>query len=473
MAAGRSHVYVQITSLAVIDLICLITGSVIGVVVRLGHEEVREYVFLHLEGWLLLVGSVILANHLAGSYRIQYTFSRFNLIVKWAFSLFFALLILSITSYAWFTVLLGRGVLVISLSLYSFLALTLKLLVYRKLFRSEAFQCRAAILGTGKRARRLRAMIENKAVLPAHRTVAFVDVDGGREQAEKDDGFLDGVVVFDCDRGALEDIVRSLDVKLMVIGLEDMSELAQFYSQLRRLRFEGIEILTPLQVSEIYNGSTPLDQVSEELLMQVGMESSLPLISREKRLFDIVIGVLASVILMPFALVITAVVKFSAPRSPVMYTQLRIGHFGRRFRILKFRTMREGAEAETGPVWATAGDSRITLVGRILRRFRVDEIPQFINVLRGDMSIVGPRPERPELAAELAKKIPYYAERENVMPGLTGWAQVRYPYGSSVEDAARKLEYDLYYIKHFSLRLDLQILLSTLRIILFSKERSV
>jgi lipopolysaccharide/colanic/teichoic acid biosynthesis glycosyltransferase len=153
----------------------------------------------------------------------------------------------------------------------------------------------------------------------------------------------------------------------------------------------------------------------------------------------------------------------------VFYRQTRVGQFGRPFTIVKFRTMAPDAEARTGPVWSAKGDARVTRLGSVLRTFRVDEIPQFVNVLRGEMSMVGPRPERPELIGELEKRIPYFSERLNVLPGLTGWAQVRYPYGSTIEDARRKLEYDLYYIKHLSLRLDLQIILSTLRVVVFGK----
>jgi len=163
--------------------------------------------------------------------------------------------------------------------------------------------------------------------------------------------------------------------------------------------------------------------------------------------------------------VIALAIKLAEPGAPVLYVQERVGRFGEPFRIRKFRTMRQDAEAGTGPVWAGQDDPRVTPLGRFLRRFRLDEIPQFLNVLVGEMSIVGPRPERPEIARELEKVIPYFRERENVMPGLTGWAQIRHPYGRTAEDAVRKLEYDLYYIKHMSLALDLQIVLSTLRII--------
>jgi lipopolysaccharide/colanic/teichoic acid biosynthesis glycosyltransferase len=171
------------------------------------------------------------------------------------------------------------------------------------------------------------------------------------------------------------------------------------------------------------------------------------------------------------ALAVAAAIKISAPREAVMYSQRRAGQFGKIFRIHKFRTMRPGVEKETGPVWSPLSDSRITRLGRVLRRFRLDEIPQIVNILRGEMSIVGPRPERPELIEQVVEVIPYYAERENVVPGLTGWAQIRYPYGSTIEDAARKLEYDLYYIKHLSFSLDVQVILSTIRIVLLGKEK--
>jgi lipopolysaccharide/colanic/teichoic acid biosynthesis glycosyltransferase len=245
----------------------------------------------------------------------------------------------------------------------------------------------------------------------------------------------------------------------------------RLYPSLRRLRFSGVETLTPLHVEEMYSGRTPLELVDEEYLTQASLESEMPVVRRMKRVMDIMLSLVGVVVFAPLALAIAAAIKLCAPTQPVVYSQQRTGQFGRPFRIYKFRTMRPAAEKDTGPVWSGASDPRVTAVGRILRRFRLDEILQIVNILRGEMSIVGPRPERPEIIARLTEALPHYAERENVMPGLTGWAQIRYPYGSSVEDAARKLEFDLYYIKHLSLSLDLQIILSTLRIVMLGKER--
>jgi len=155
-------------------------------------------------------------------------------------------------------------------------------------------------------------------------------------------------------------------------------------------------------------------------------------------------------------------------RGPVLYKQERVGKNGRRFTLMKFRSMRVDAEKD-GPVWAQTDDQRMTRVGRIIRKIRVDEIPQFWSILRGDMNFVGPRPEREHFIAQLAEEIPYYEQRHLIAPGLTGWAQIKYPYGASIEDARQKLQYDLYYIKKQSLTLDAIIMFETIKTILFGR----
>jgi lipopolysaccharide/colanic/teichoic acid biosynthesis glycosyltransferase len=163
-------------------------------------------------------------------------------------------------------------------------------------------------------------------------------------------------------------------------------------------------------------------------------------------------------------------IKLDSP-GPVLFRQSRLGKNGSVFILNKFRSMREDAEAGTGPVWAQEDDPRVTRVGRILRKLRLDELPQLLNVLVGDMSFIGPRPERPEFVYQLQKQIPFYMARLSVKPGVTGWAQVRYRYGASVEDALEKLQYDLYYIKNLSLFLDLLVLINTVQVVLFARGR--
>lgn len=189
-----------------------------------------------------------------------------------------------------------------------------------------------------------------------------------------------------------------------------------------------------------------------------------------KRLFDLVFGSLVLLISWPLMLlVVAAIVVEDGFTAPKLYRQTRVGHRGREYQILKFRSMIENAESDSGAVWATENDSRVTLVGRIIRKFRLDELPQIFNVLRGEMSFVGPRPERPEFVQTLSSAIPFYNERHMVKPGITGWAQLRYPYGSTDEDALQKLQYDLFYIKNQSIVLDMFLILQTLEVVLFGK----
>jgi sugar transferase (PEP-CTERM system associated) len=189
-----------------------------------------------------------------------------------------------------------------------------------------------------------------------------------------------------------------------------------------------------------------------------------------KRLFDITISLAGLIMALPLMVLSAIAIKLESS-GPIFYRQPRLGQNGCVFILNKFRSMRQDAEKETGPVWSARRDSRITRVGSILRRTRLDELPQLLNVLVGHMSFIGPRPERPEFVAELQRQIPYYMERLAVKPGITGWAQVKYEYGSSLEDAVEKLQYDLYYIKNLSLFLDLLIVLNTVQVVLFARGR--
>jgi sugar transferase (PEP-CTERM system associated) len=189
-----------------------------------------------------------------------------------------------------------------------------------------------------------------------------------------------------------------------------------------------------------------------------------------KRTLDITASFLGLMVFLPLIPFIILAIKLDSP-GPILFKQVRVGHGDKPFTLMKFRSMRQDAESRTGAVWSQENDPRITKVGNFLRRSRLDEIPQLLNILKGDMSVVGPRPERPEFVGELKKRIPYYSERHYVKPGLTGWAQVCYPYGSSVEDAIEKLRYDLYYIKNISILLDFYIILKTFGVVLLGKGR--
>jgi exopolysaccharide biosynthesis polyprenyl glycosylphosphotransferase len=187
-----------------------------------------------------------------------------------------------------------------------------------------------------------------------------------------------------------------------------------------------------------------------------------------KRAIDLTLSIVLGILALP-AMILTAIAIWLESGGPILYCQERVGENGRTFTLCKFRSMRQDAEQAGTPVWARAGDDRVTRVGRVIRKTRFDELPQLWNVVRGDMSFVGPRPERPFFVQELARAIPFYQERHSVKPGITGWAQVKYRYGSSVEDAMEKLRYDLYYIKHLSIFFDLTIVFDTVKVVLFRK----
>ena len=178
-------------------------------------------------------------------------------------------------------------------------------------------------------------------------------------------------------------------------------------------------------------------------------------------------ALIGALLALPIIIVTAILIKLES-RGPIFYKQERVGKNGRTFVLTKFRSMRVDAEKE-GPVWASKGDDRATRVGRIIRKVRIDEIPQFWNILKGEMSFVGPRPERPHFVAQLAQEIPYYEQRHLIAPGLTGWAQIKYPYGASIEDARQKLQYDLFYIKNMSIALDLFIIANTVKTVLMRR----
>ncbi|KJU83012.1 undecaprenyl-phosphate galactosephosphotransferase [Candidatus Magnetobacterium bavaricum] len=190
---------------------------------------------------------------------------------------------------------------------------------------------------------------------------------------------------------------------------------------------------------------------------------------RAKRLIDVLLSITFIILLAPFMLLVALIIKLES-NGPALYMQKRVGQNEEPFKLRKFRSMVRDAE-KNGPAWAAVSDPRITKVGRVIRRLRIDELPQLFNILKGEMSFVGPRPERPAFISQLQEQIPYYSFRHIVKPGLTGWAQINYKYGASIEDAAKKLEYDIYYIKNFSLIFDIQIILRTIRVVLFGEEK--
>lgn len=258
-----------------------------------------------------------------------------------------------------------------------------------------------------------------------------------------------------CREHRAEKIVVTLDDKRGQMPIEE----------LMACKLQGLQIVTGIKFYEELAGKILVEKVNPSwIIFSEGFKSSR-MTAVAKRVIDVVVSAAGLTATLPLCLLTALVIKLESP-GPVFYFQERVGEKGKAFRVVKFRSMRVDAEKD-GPVWAGANDHRTTRFGRFIRKIRMDEVPQMWNVLRGEMSCVGPRPERPVFVVHLARMIPYYSLRHNVKPGITGWAQINYPYGASDEDALRKLEYDLYYIKNMSLRMDLGIIFMTAKTVLF------
>tara|TARA_R110000782_G_scaffold119516_1_gene210181 strand:- start:783 stop:2168 length:1386 start_codon:yes stop_codon:yes gene_type:complete len=267
----------------------------------------------------------------------------------------------------------------------------------------------------------------------------------------------------------LTKLAKSYAADEIVVALEDRRGSLPF-RELLDCVFHDINVIELPDFLERESGKIRTDLINpSSLIFSPGFRTST---ARRyfKRAFDLVICSAILLVAWPLMLCVAiAILIEDGFRAPVIYRQVRVGYKGADFSIFKFRSMSVDAESGTGAVWAQENDSRVTRVGKFIRKARLDELPQLINVLRGDMSFVGPRPERPEFVKKLAKEIPYYIERHMVKPGITGWAQLRYPYGSSDEDALQKLQFDLYYIKNQSVTLDAVLMLQTLEVVLFGK----
>ena len=269
--------------------------------------------------------------------------------------------------------------------------------------------------------------------------------------------------------GRLIELCERFDVDEIVVAVDDRRRNFPI-RELLECRFAGVDVTELLTFLERESGRVRIDVLNPSwIIFGEGFRRG-SLRQLTSRVLDLIAGTVLLVAAVP--LVIAAVIAIKVEdglAAPVLYRQERVGFGGRIFRLMKFRSMRVDAEAPGEARWAQRNDPRVTRVGAVIRRLRVDELPQILNVLRGDMSLVGPRPERPEFVEELAEKIPYYVERHCIKPGITGWAQLCYPYGSSEQDAIEKLQYDLYYIKNNSLLLDLVILVQTAEVALFGK----
>lgn len=267
------------------------------------------------------------------------------------------------------------------------------------------------------------------------------------------------------------DLMARIDSRQLIYVVQDMALGQEALQLLMQKKMQGYYVLTISQFYEQILRKIPVELVSmRDLIFETGFElTSRMFLQRTKRVIDIFLSLLIFLLTWPLIFIFGLLHKLESA-GPIFYSQTRTGKQGENFTIYKLRSMRVDAEGKKA-IWATTDDPRITKIGKFIRLTRIDELPQLWNVLKGDMSFIGPRPERPEFNVSLAEQIPFYDIRHSVRPGLTGWAQVRYPYGASVEDAKEKLQYELFYIKNYSLLLDMEILVKTIFVVLFGKGR--
>ncbi|MEC4888819.1 MAG: TIGR03013 family PEP-CTERM/XrtA system glycosyltransferase [Nitrospira sp.] len=329
----------------------------------------------------------------------------------------------------------------------------------RGLWRMPGLKKRILILGTGQLAVDLCQVITSR----NRWLVEIVGFLGGKTQRVETRLVNPGIVgTYD----QLSEVVEQHRVDTIVVCLEDRRSVLPVQALLDS-KAMGLEVLDGHHLFEEASGRLSIDSLRPSaLIFSTGFRRRLPsLVS--KRLLDVVASAVGLVVLTPLFILLAAVIRLDSP-GPVFYRQVRVGLRGRPYMIWKFRSMRQDAE-KSGPRWAQANDPRISRVGWWLRKTRLDELPQLINVLKGDMSLVGPRPERPVFVQDLRVNIPYYDIRHTVRPGVTGWAQVKFRYGASQEDSHTKLQYDLYYVKNLSLLLDLKILMHTIRVVMLGE----
>jgi sugar transferase (PEP-CTERM system associated) len=452
----------RVMALVLLETMLIVSAVAVAAYIRVGAAGWQLLIDEQGALKMLLVAVVTqLCLYYADLYNLRLVSDRRELFVGIVQALGSASFILAML-YFWVpTLVIGRGVFMVAAFIVIGLVIGWRML-FEWVSRRVRPRERLLMVGTNSGAVALARELFERRYDFGVEIVGFIDPDPAR---------LGEVVINPGVIGTIEDIpsiVRARGVDRVVVSLAEARGTLPM-EKLLEMKLDGVSFAHLASVYEDYTGKIAVENLRPSwLIFSEGFKKSR-LVATSKRLLDLVLSLVGLVLAAPLMAIIAAAIKIISP-GPALYHQRRVGQYGRVFTIHKFRSMRLDAEANSGPVWASkSGDPRTIPIGGILRRYRLDELPQLWNVLIGDMSMVGPRPERPEFVADLTKQIPYYGQRHAVRPGITGWAQVRYTYGASKEDALQKLQYDLFYIKHLSLSLDLFILLNTVKTVLLRK----
>lgn len=449
--------------LVLLETCLIVLAVVVAAYLRLGRLEAVELLGTEhgvFKGLLIaLVAQACL--YYADLYDFRLVSDRRELFTRLVQALASASFILA-ALYYWFPALiLGRGVFLIAAFLVMGLVAAWRV-AFEWLSRKAGPRERLLLVGTSPATVALARELFGRRHALGVEIVGFVDPDPARVG----EPLLNPGIVGTIDD--IPEIVRSKNVDRVVVSLSEARGTLPM-DKLLEMKLEGVAFDHLASLYEEYTGKIAVENLRPSwLIFSDGFRKS-QFLSASKRALDILLASIGLMLALPIMGLTALAVRLTSP-GPAMYHQKRVGRQGHIFTVHKFRSMRVDAEALTGPVWASkSGDPRVTPIGGILRRTRLDEVPQLWNVLKGDMSFVGPRPERPEFVADLTRQIPFYGQRHIVRPGLTGWAQVCYTYGATTEDALQKLQYDLYYIKNLSIALDLFIVFQTIKTVVLRR----
>jgi sugar transferase (PEP-CTERM system associated) len=436
-------------------------GLIVAVYVRLGAVDAEDALIERNGFYKAALATVfcLASFYLLDLYDFVVMHDRRELVLRLLQALGLAWIALALIFYVMPQVMIGRGVSLISLPLALFLMVGWRLAIHWVLGHPEIGE-RILIVGSGPFAVEIARETLGRPDA-GFRVVGFVDNDPALVGKSLINPKVIGLT------SELGSLVRSEHIDRIVVAIGDRR--GQFPTQeLLRLSLSGdVSIEESASFYERLTGRVLLDLIRPSWLIFSSRGRRARLNELACAAMHRTVALLGAILSLPIVIVTAILIKIES-RGPVLYKQERVGKNGRVFTLMKFRSMRVDAEKD-GPVWAKTEDERMTRVGSIIRKIRVDEIPQFWNILRGDMNFVGPRPERPHFIAQLAQEIPFYEQRHLIAPGLTGWAQIKYPYGASIEDAKQKLAYDLYYIKNQSITLDATIMFETIKTILLGR----
>jgi sugar transferase (PEP-CTERM system associated) len=450
------------TTLLLVAEAALLFGSVVAAAhLRLGAGDAYQELVVNHGFYKAALAALfcLAAFYLYDLYDFVVMHDRRELVLRLVQALGLAWIALAVVFYALPQLMMGRGISLISLPLALTFMVAWRVSIHWLLGHPNVGE-RILIVGSGQSAIEIaREVLERRDA--GYRIVGFVD-----NKPELVGQSLVNPRVIGLTH-EMPQLVRREHVDRIVVAMNERR--GQFpVKQLLDLSLSGnVAIEEYASFYERLTGRVNLEMLRPSWLIFSGRGRQARLSAVFRTAMHRGVALVGGLISLPVALLTALVIKLDSP-GPVLYKQERVGKNGRPFTIMKFRSMRIDAEKD-GPVWARSDDDRTTRVGRIIRKIRVDEIPQFWNILKGEMNFVGPRPERPHFVAQLAEEIPFYEQRHLIAPGLTGWAQIKYPYGASIEDARQKLQYDLYYIKNQSLVLDAVILFETVKTILFGR----